>query len=294
MQIQAMQEFLTLAETLNFLAAADQLYISQATLSKHIREMEKELGIPLFKRTTRKVELTEMGVRTIPYARQMAELFSAYTAEVEEHKERLKNSLTVGCINHWDMIDLGMLTMDFRTAYPNTRIQITTGESDELLSMLQRDMFHFVIVREEAAPPEDNLNRVSLCEDPLYVFLPRTHRLAGHPSVSLDQLRGDSFIMGPDGSLSHKLGLRTCGEAGFQPSIIYQGGGPQVMNYISHGLAVGLMFSNPAELTAYADEVLCVPLEPKVAANINIAYKNNRLTDAGKAFLGFLRQYQLN
>ena len=66
MQVQMLQEFLVLAETLNFLAAASDLYISQATLSKHIREMEKELGAPLFKRTTRKVELTELGVRTIP------------------------------------------------------------------------------------------------------------------------------------------------------------------------------------------------------------------------------------
>ena len=292
MQIQIMQEFLTLAETLNFLSAADQLYISQATLSKHIREMEKELGAPLFKRTTRKVELTELGIRTMPYARQMIELYSTYVKEVEDYKERLKNSLAMGCINHWDVIDLSQLTMDFRGTHPNTRIQITTGESDELLAMLQRDMFHFVIVREEAAPQEDGLNRVPLCEDPLYVFLPRSHPLAGGSSVSLDQLKGDSFIMGADGSLSYKLGLRACSGAGFQPSIIYQGGGPQVMNYITRGLAVGLMFSNPAELAAYADDVVCLPLEPKVAANINIAYKDGRLTDAGRAFLKFLRQYQ--
>lgn len=292
MQIQIMQEFLTLAETLNFLSAAGQLYISQATLSKHIREMEKELGAPLFKRTTRKVELTELGIRTMPYARQMIELYSTYVKEVEDYKERLKNSLAMGCINHWDVIDLSQLTMDFRGTHPNTRIQITTGESDELLAMLQRDMFHFVIVREEAAPQEDGLNRVPLCEDPLYVFLPRSHPLAGGSSVSLDQLKGDSFIMGADGSLSYKLGLRACSGAGFQPSIIYQGGGPQVMNYITRGLAVGLMFSNPAELAAYADDVVCLPLEPKVAANINIAYKDGRLTDAGRAFLKFLRQYQ--
>ena len=183
----------------------------------------------------------------------------------------------MGCINHWDVIDLGKLTMDFREIYPATRIQITTGESDELLSMLQRDMFHFVIVREEEAPPEDGLSRVPLCEDLLFVFLPKTHPLAGRAAVSLEDLRGDSFIMGADGSLSHRLGLRACGEAGFQPSIIYQGTGPQVMNYITHGLAVGLMFSNPTELAAFADAVVCVPLEPKVAAHINIAYKKTIL-----------------
>ena len=292
MQVQMLQEFLVLAETLNFLSAASDLYISQATLSKHIREMEKELGAPLFKRTTRKVELTELGVRTIPYARKMVELFQAYTGEVEEYKERLKNSLAVGCINHWDVIDLGKLTMDFRELHPATRIQITTGESDELLSMLQQDTFHFVIVREEAEPPEDGLSRVPLCEDPLFVFLPRIHPLAGRPAVSLEELRGDSFIMGADGSLSHRLGLRACGEAGFQPSIIYQGTGPQVMNYITHGLGVGLMFSNPTELAAFADAVVCVPLELKVAAHINIAYKEDRLTDPGRAFLSFLKGYQ--
>lgn len=136
------------------------------------------------------------------------------------------------------------------------------------------------------------MNRVPLCEDPLFVFLPKAHPLAGSLSVSLDQLRGDSFIMGADGSLSHRLGLRACGGAGFQPSIIYQGTGPQVMNYITHGLAVGLMFSNPTELAAFSNAVVCVPLEPKVAAHINITYKENRLADPGRAFLNFLRDYQ--
>ncbi len=291
MKIQAMQEFLALAETLNFLEAADLLYISQATLSKHIREMEKELGAPLFKRTTRKVELTELGARTIPCARQITELYAAYTEEVRGYKERMKNSLVMGCINHWDVIDLSALTKDFRKLHPNIRIQIVTGESDELFSMLQQDIVHFAILREEAETPEDGLRRVTLCEDPLRVFLPRTHPFSDRASVCLEQLREDSFIMGADGSLSHRLGLQACGRAGFQPGIIFRGGGPQAMNYISHGLAVGLMFYNPAELDVCAGEVVCVDLEPKVAANINIAYKDSRLTDQSRAFLEFLRQY---
>lgn len=52
------------------------------------------------------------------------------------------------------------------------------------------------------------------------------------------------------------------------------------------------MFSNPTELAAFADAVVCVPLELKVAAHINIAYKEDRLTDPGRAFLSFLKGYQ--
>ncbi len=293
MKFQAMKEFLILAETLNFQEAADRLFVSQATLSKHIRELENELNVSLFKRTTRKVELTEAGVLTIPYARQITELYSAYFDELQDYKERIKSSLVMGCINHWDVIDLSSLTRDFRKLHPNIRVQIVTGETDELLSMLQQDILHFAIVREEMEYPDDGMQRVPLCEDPLRLFLPRSHLLSGHKSVSLEQLRGDAFIMGADGSLSLRMGLQACGKAGFHPSIVFQGRGPQAMNYISNGLAVGLMFDNPVEKAAVAGGVVCVDLEPKVAASINIAYKDSRLTDQSKEFLSFLREYKI-
>ena len=80
MEINYLREFVVLAQTGNFMEAADLLYCSQSTLSKHIQNMETELGVPLFDRTTRKVALSKFGQLLLPYAKQIAELQDTYTA----------------------------------------------------------------------------------------------------------------------------------------------------------------------------------------------------------------------
>ena len=69
MDINYFREFVILAETKNYWAASERLFIGQSSLSKHIKTLEKSLGAALFDRTSRKVELTEFGKRMLPYAR---------------------------------------------------------------------------------------------------------------------------------------------------------------------------------------------------------------------------------
>ena len=74
MNIDYLKEFVVLADTGNFSRAADALFLSQSSLSKHIKAMEQELAIPLFRRTTRRLELTEDGMSFLTYARQISRL----------------------------------------------------------------------------------------------------------------------------------------------------------------------------------------------------------------------------
>ena len=74
MDIRLMREFLILARTENYLEAAELLFVSQPTLSRHIMTLENELGVPLFERTTRYVRLSRYGKMLVPYAQQFLEL----------------------------------------------------------------------------------------------------------------------------------------------------------------------------------------------------------------------------
>ena len=78
MEVQYVREFLTLVKYGNYLAAADELFISQSTLSKHIFALEKELGLSLLNRTTRKVQLNQYGAAFLPYAQKMVEADSDF------------------------------------------------------------------------------------------------------------------------------------------------------------------------------------------------------------------------
>jgi len=99
MEINYLKEFVVLAQTGNFLEAADTLYSSQSTLSKHIKSMESELGVPLFDRTTRKVRISKYGQLLLPYAKQIIELHDEYTAILQTSLETDREILTVGSIH---------------------------------------------------------------------------------------------------------------------------------------------------------------------------------------------------
>lgn len=79
LKIQSMREFIALSEVRNFNLASERLFLSQPTLSRHIKELEEELGVPLFKRSTRRVELTPYGQYFLPYARRVVTAEDEYT-----------------------------------------------------------------------------------------------------------------------------------------------------------------------------------------------------------------------
>ena len=73
MDIDLLQEFIVLAQSETFLKAADILYISQPTLSRHIKNLEEDLGVALFERTTRSSKLSKYGNMLLPYAKQIVD-----------------------------------------------------------------------------------------------------------------------------------------------------------------------------------------------------------------------------
>src|SRR5512136_3053582 len=98
MDISHLKEFVVLAQTGNFLEAADILYSSQSTLSKHIKSMELELGVPLFDRTTRKVSISKFGQLLLPYARQITEIQDKYTAILKSSRDTDQEIMNLGSI----------------------------------------------------------------------------------------------------------------------------------------------------------------------------------------------------
>lgn len=86
MEIKLLREFIVLAQSETFLKAADMLFISQPTLSRHIKNMETELGVSLFERTTRSFKLTKYGDMFLPYARKIVELYGQFSDELVEER----------------------------------------------------------------------------------------------------------------------------------------------------------------------------------------------------------------
>lgn len=287
MQISAMREFLTLAQKLNYLAASEELYMSQATLSRHIKDLEKELGYPLFRRSTRKVELTSFGIRMIPYAKRAIALEEDLKQGIADYEEHINSSITIGCAPHCDHMDFGRLIAEFQKTSPGIHISIIAQEADRLLQMLDEEECSFVLLRATDPPSE---NSIPMYDDPLYVFLPQDHPMADRERISLSDLRDEFFLLGGDGELSYELGLAACREAGFEPRVLFRGAGPQQINIMSQGLGVSLMFDGP--LFQNVAHIVKRPVDTGIAVKVYLVYRPDSLSQAGRKLLDFLLKYE--
>ena len=177
MEIGYLREFVVLAQTGNFLEAADILYSSQSALSKHIKNMELELGVPLFDRTTRKVKISKFGQLLLPYARQITELQDKYTAILKSNLETDHEILTVGSIYGLAQYKITDVLVNFKKSRPQSTLNVMQANSKDLTEMLRQRKCELTFNR-DIEDVNDEFVKIPYVTDTIVAVLPITHPLA--------------------------------------------------------------------------------------------------------------------
>src|SRR3954468_24184947 len=132
MTLQQLTYFLSAAEHGSFSAAAESLHMAQPSLSEQIRRLEAELGVPLFARTGRRLELTEAGRLLMPQAERTLEAARAAQESVREVREVTGGTVAFGTFGSAHHYLTGGLVQDFRARYPGVRIRVVGQNSAEV------------------------------------------------------------------------------------------------------------------------------------------------------------------
>ena len=135
MDLNYIREFVVLANTCNYMEAAEQLFISQSALSRHIKNLEEELGVSLFDRSTRSVTLNAFGMLFLPYARQMAALHHEYATALGNALNAEHGNIRIGSIpmmSHYGITDV---MVRFRKENPRFTLDVIEGDSNQLTKM---------------------------------------------------------------------------------------------------------------------------------------------------------------
>lgn len=139
MNINSLKYFITLAEQLHFGRAADQLYISQSTLSYHIQELENELSVKLFTRNNRKVLLSNTGAAILPMAKRIVE-DAASLQELASISSRSKPDVAKlslcldACFERFDLLGIPSAISQLRKNNPGIDISVSLTEFDDLIT----------------------------------------------------------------------------------------------------------------------------------------------------------------
>ena len=195
MELTYVREFVTLARLENFMSAADELFISQSSLSKHIKTLESELGVLLFDRTTRRVHLNHFGKAFLPYAEEMVRLddesHNRLTALAHDTDETLRLAVLPSFILRYQKA-----LEQFRGEYPGYAFHMQEGSGDEVLRLVAEGACNLGYARFFREDISAQFDLLSLGEDPLVAAIPFDHPLNdGRKTISVEELtRYDLFI----------------------------------------------------------------------------------------------------
>ncbi|HTH40635.1 MAG TPA: LysR substrate-binding domain-containing protein, partial [Rhodocyclaceae bacterium] len=234
--------FVALADTLHFGRAAALMHISQPPLSRQIAALEEELGVQLFKRSTRQVELTAAGRHFHEQAARIIEALNTAVRSTQATERGERGVLRVGFTMSVAWSVLPPLIKAYSDAYPEADIQLSEVLPRELNDALTSGNVDVGIAFPWQRPP--SLEYMAVFTEPLCAVLPAGHRLAKHRKVNVGDLADEPFITFPAATAPalHEMVIGCCREHGFEPRIRLETHLQQtIVNLIAEGLGVSLV-----------------------------------------------------
>lgn len=273
MDIKYISEFVGLVEAGKFSEAAERLFLSQSSLSKHMKTLETDLGVDLFERETkRKVILSEFGKLFLPYAEQISILYKEYLALQESKKKAMGTILNVGSIPTMMPYRITDVLAAYQETHPGRVLNVEEMDTSVSYSRIHQGTLDCAFVRETPDSLDQSLERILYTEDHLCALIRKDHPLAKETSIHLSQLSGESFLLLKENSFMHEYCVKACQRAGFTPTIIYTGSrGDNIANMVSRGFGVALLTKSPIEHMQFPDVAL-VDIQPTITTQINLVY----------------------
>ncbi len=292
MDIRLMREFLILARTENYLEAAELLFVSQPTLSRHIMTLENELGVPLFERTTRYVRLSRYGKMLVPYAQQFLELSGQFNNLLLAEKRERDDALKISTIPAMSMYHITDVLRRFRQRYPECSVLVSPCYNTSVPDKLRMRECELAFIREQRLGAEDELVRLPFTIDELMAVVPADHPIAALDQIPLSALRGEDILTLSQETLVYDIISNACMRVGFEPHVILGDHNvSHLIDCISLGMGVGLLFDKQLNAATSLDLVRAVPVTPACRTHISLAYlKNEELSENARNFLAMYKE----
>jgi DNA-binding transcriptional LysR family regulator len=286
-----LRQFIVVAREEHLTRAAEILGVPQPTLSRSIARLEAEMGVPLFTRPGRSIQLTRHGRILLEAAQRSVATLATAVHRIAGEADPARGRVALGFLHTLGGDAVPRLLRDFRAQYPAVRFALAQDSGNALLARLREGEID-VCLTAPLPRREDGITSRMLDEQRIDLFVPTDHRLARRRGVRLAEAADEDFIVMEPG-----YGLRTitdelCRAAGFQPRIAFVGQeADTARGLVGAGLGVSLL---PATASSLADRaVVAIRITaPKAARTVGIAWVAGRpLISPAAAFRDFALTY---
>jgi DNA-binding transcriptional LysR family regulator len=272
-------------------AAALALDYTQSSVSQQIAALEAETGMTLLERHPRGVSLTAAGQTLVGHAEgilarlEIAETALSAIAGLRGGRLRMASFPTAGSTL------MPLAIANFRASYPDVELTLAEGEPEEIAPRLRAGELDLALLFEfdDEDPLLADMSRSPLLEDPMYLAVPREHRLAEKPRLRLAELQSEAWVQTSSASPCARHVVRCCHAAGFEPTVSFESDDYQtVQGLVAAGVGVALI--PELALSVLREDIVIRALSPAPPVRQVIAATPDgaRLVPAAPAMLAVL------
>lgn len=278
MTITQLHYVLAVAEYKNFTLAADKCFVTQPTLSMQIQKLEGELGILIFDRSKKPIQLTEIGAKIANQAKNIVNEAGRIKDIVEQQKGYIGGEFKVGIIPTIMPTLLPMFLNTFITKYPKVNLIIEENTTEELIVKLKNGHLDCAI----AATPleEENIKEIVLYYEPFVAYIPNTNDL-NKGEVEISDLDLDTILLLQDGHCFRNSILNLCKNNSLLSQNHFQiesGSFETLIKLADEGLGITLLpYLHTLDLNEKNKKKLRNFKNPKPAREVSLLYPKNEL-----------------
>lgn len=280
--------FHEVAKHRSFSKAAEELFISQPAVTKHIKELERKVGMGLIQRRRGGFALTEVGKILFKYTHKI----SSHLMDIENLLEDLKKDhqgiLKIGTTESYSKGLMPKLLSGFQTSFPFMKIALDVGNSEEIeksLLVYKNDLVLIAVTKKTS-----RFESIPFLKEELVLIVSPNHPLVKRKTVSLKELERYPLIIRAKGSTTRRIILQAFKEVGIHPSLLIEAGSSEfIKQWVSEGKGVSIIVKRTVEDEEKRGIIKTIPLLEKLYLQVAFLYlKEEKSNPAIKTFVNFI------
>nr|WP_315496101.1 LysR family transcriptional regulator [uncultured Rhodoferax sp.] len=196
-ELRLWRQFVTVAEELHFGRAALRLHMTQPPLTQAIAQLERSLGLPLFARTKRSVQLTPQGLALLPQAQELLQRAQGLVVQARALAVGESGRLRLAFVSTVGFSLLPQWVMAFRQEFPGVQLDLVEATGDVQLQLLKSDEVDAGFVLHASGFATEGLQRLTVAQEPLVLALPESHPLAQRKTLRLQDVWAQPLVTFP-------------------------------------------------------------------------------------------------
>jgi DNA-binding transcriptional LysR family regulator len=272
----------------SFSRAAEELFVSQPAVSKHIRQLEQKIGVGLIRRGSGGFGLTEAGEMLFKHTHKIC----SHLLEIENDLANLKKdhhgALKIGTTESYSKCLMPRLLSGFQSFHPSIKITLDVGNSEEIEKSLfnyKNDLGLIGLVKASS-----KFESVPFLKEELVLIVAPNHPLGKRKAISLKEIEGYPFIIRAKGSTTRRILFHAFGEFDIHPSLLIEAGSSEfIKQWVSEGKGVSVIVKRLGEDEEKRGMIKAIPLLEKLYLEVAILYlKEERANPSIKAFIHYM------